>query len=211
MTTAPIMIEPMQAKYNLQVGRLLVHGFRGKIQHLTNMKDDDLALFFEQLFDHFPTEAGNQRMVALQEGKVIGTLSIKWNVKSNMKREKKNLPPWKWKSFSSFGKWNFLKLLIGLSFLDHKPQAGECYIADAVVHPDHRSKGVGKLLFEWAQQFVQAEPSLNILSLHVSGKNRRAKHLYEKLSFHTYSKKNSIIRHFLFNELNWYFMVQRIN
>ncbi|MFU1798104.1 GNAT family N-acetyltransferase [Paenibacillus azoreducens] len=35
-------------------------------------------------------------------------------------------------------------MLIGLSFLDHKPQAGECYIADVVVHPDHRSKGVGK-------------------------------------------------------------------
>ncbi|WP_409973879.1 GNAT family N-acetyltransferase [Bacillus sp. Bva_UNVM-123] len=189
MTTAPITVEPMQAKYNPQVGRLLVHGFRGKFQHLTNMKDDDLALFFERLFDHFPTKAGNQRMVALQEGEVIGTLSIIWNEKSNTKREKQSLLPWNWKSSSNFGKWNFLKMLIGLSFLDRKPRAGECYIADAVVHPDHRSKGVGKLLFEWAKQFVQGEPSLDILSLHVSGKNQRAKHLYEKLSFRTYSKK----------------------
>lgn len=210
MTTTPITIEPMQAKYNQQVGRLLVHGFRGKFQHLTSMNDNNLALFFEWLFDHFSTEAGNQRMVVLKEGEVIGTLSIKWSVKSNIKGAKPNLPPWKWKNFNSFGKWNFLKLLIGLSFLDHKPQAGECYIADAVVHTDYRSKGVGKLLFEWAKQFVLAEPSLNILSLHVSGKNQRAKQLYENLSFHTYSKKNSIIRRFLFNELNWYFMIQRL-
>ncbi|MNO69124.1 Mycothiol acetyltransferase [compost metagenome] len=208
MTTARITIEPMQPKYNPQVGRLLVHGFRGKFQHLTNMSDDDLALFFEKLFDYFPTEASNQRMIALQEGEVIGTLSIKWYVKSNMKQEKQNLPPWK--SFNSFGIWNFLKLLIGLSLLDHKPQAGECYIADVVVHPDHRSMGVGKLLFEWAQQFVQTEPNLKILSLHVSDKNRRAKYLYEKLSFHTHSQKNSIMRHFLFSELKWHFMVQRL-
>ncbi|MGG3508530.1 GNAT family N-acetyltransferase [Paenibacillus lautus] len=208
MTSAPITIEPMQAKYNSQVGWLLVHGFRGKFQHLTNMKDYDLALFFERLFDHFPSETGSQRIVALQEGEVIGTLSIKWNVKSNMKQGKQSLPPWK--SFNSFGKWNFLKLFIGLSLLDHKPQAGECYIADAVVHPDHRSKGVGKILFVWAQQFAQAEPSLNVLSLHVSGKNRRAKRLYERLSFQTHSQKNSVIRHLLFNELKWYFMVQKL-
>ncbi|OAB41879.1 hypothetical protein [Paenibacillus glacialis] len=109
MTTARITIEPMQPKYNPQVGRLLVHGFRGKFQHLTNMSDDDHALFFEKLFDYFPTEASNQKMIALQEGEVIGTLSIKWYVKSNMQQEKQNLPPWK--SFNSFGIWNFLKLL----------------------------------------------------------------------------------------------------
>ncbi|MBE9914115.1 GNAT family N-acetyltransferase [Paenibacillus donghaensis] len=208
MTVMPITIEPMQAKYNSQVGRLLGHGFRGKFQHLTNMSDDDLALFFAKLFDLFPIESASQRMIALQDGEVIGTLSIKWKAKSNMKQEKQRFPSWK--SFNSFGKWNFLKMLIGLSFLDHKPQAGECYIADVVVHPDHRSKGVGKMLFEWVQQFVQAEPHLNILSLHVSGKNTRAKHLYEKLSFHTHTQKNSIMRHFLFNELKWHYMVRRL-
>lgn len=208
MNAARITIEPMQAKYNPQIGRLLVHGFRGKFQHLTNMSDEDLALFFEKLFEHFPTEPASQRMVALQEREVIGTLSIKWNANSDIKEEKKQLPSWR--SFNSFGKWNLLKLFIGLSLLDHKPQAGECYIAAVVVHPDHRSKGVGKLLLEWAQQFVQAEPSLNILSLHVSGKNPRAKHLYEQLSFYTHSQENSKISHFLFDEWKWHYMVLRL-
>ncbi|CAH8770819.1 GNAT family N-acetyltransferase [Paenibacillus dendritiformis] len=208
MNAARITIEPMQAKYNPQVGRLLVHGFRGKFQHLTNMSDEDLALFFEKLLEHIPAEPASRRIVALEEGEVIGTLSIKWNANSEIKEEKKQLPSWR--SFNSFGKWNLLKLFIGLSLLDHKPQAGECYIAAVVVHPDHRSKGVGKLLLEWAQQFVQAEPSLNILSLHVSGKNPRAKHLYEQLSFYTHSQENSILSHFLFDEWKWNYMVLRL-
>ncbi|UNK16019.1 GNAT family N-acetyltransferase [Paenibacillus sp. N3/727] len=207
MTTAPITIEPMQAKYNLQVGRLLVHGFRGKFQKLTNMNDDNLAFFFEKLFEHFPTEPASQRMVALQDGEVIGTISIKWKPVSDVKH-KQEFPSWK--SFNRLGKWNLLKMLIGLSLLDHKPQAGECYIADIVVHPDHRSKGIGKLLFQWAQHFVQTEPHLDVLTLHVVGSNPRAKHLYELLSFQTHLQKNSFVRRLLFNESKWDYMVLRL-
>ncbi|WII35013.1 GNAT family N-acetyltransferase [Paenibacillus thiaminolyticus] len=155
MNASRITIEPMQAKYNPQVSRLLVHGFRGKFQHLTNLSD----------------EAASRRIVALQEGEVIGTLSIKWNADSSgKKQEKRKLPSWR--SFHSIGTWDLLTLLIGLSLLDHQPQAGECYIADVAVHPDHRSKGIGKILLEWAQQFVHAEPSLNMLSLYVRVKTR---------------------------------------
>ncbi|MGE7094196.1 GNAT family N-acetyltransferase [Lysinibacillus sp. NPDC048646] len=93
---------------------------------------------------------------------------------------------------------------------DYKPENGECYIADVVVYPEHRSKGVGKLLMQWAQDFVQAEPNLDRLSLHVSGKNSRAKDLYEKFSFYTHLQKNSIVWHFLFNEKEWYYMVMKI-
>ncbi|CAH8712319.1 GNAT family N-acetyltransferase [Paenibacillus thiaminolyticus] len=208
MTASRITIEPMQAKYNPQVSRLIVHGFRGKFQHLTSLSDEELALFFEKLFDQFPAEAASRRIVALQEEQVIGTLSIKWNADSGKKQENRKLPSWR--SFHSIGTWDFLKLLIGLSLLDHQPQAGECYIADVAVHPDHRSKGIGKMLLEWAQQLVHAEPSLNMLSLHVSGKNPRAKHLYEQLSFYTHSQGNSIMRHFLFNERKWHYMILRL-
>ncbi|MFC3782449.1 GNAT family N-acetyltransferase [Bacillus chungangensis] len=82
-------------------------------------------------------------------------------------------------------------------------------MADVVVHPEHRSKGVAKLLMQWAQDIVQAEPNLDRLSLHVSGKNPRAKDLYEKLSFHTHLQEKSIIWHFLFNKKEWYYMVWR--
>ncbi|GLI04528.1 hypothetical protein YDYSG_05580 [Paenibacillus tyrfis] len=78
MTAASITIEPMQAKYNPQVGRLLVQGFGGKFQCLTNMNDGELALFFEKLLDHFPADPASQRMVARQDGEAIGTISIKW-------------------------------------------------------------------------------------------------------------------------------------
>lgn len=197
----------MQAKYNPQVGRLLVHGFRGKFQNLTNLNDDDLALFFEKLFEHFPIEPASQRMVALQDGEVIGTISIKWKHESDIK-QKQELPSWK--SFNKLGQWNLLKMLIGLSILDYKPQSGECYIADIVVHPDHRSKGVGKLLLQWAQHIVKNEPRLDVLSLHVVGNNPRAKHLYELLSFQTHLQKNSLVRHLLFNEPKWYYMVLKL-
>jgi hypothetical protein len=56
MTATPITIEPMQAKYNPQIGRLLVHGFRGKFHPLTNMIDDDLALFFQKAGECYSTE-----------------------------------------------------------------------------------------------------------------------------------------------------------
>ncbi|MFD0713163.1 GNAT family N-acetyltransferase [Paenibacillus sp. GCM10027626] len=208
MTAAQIMIEPMQLKYNPQVGQLLVHGFRGKFQHLTNLNDEELALFFEKLFDQYPAEPAGQRMVAVQGREVVGTLSLKWKVEADRKQEKQKLPSWK--NFNMFSKWNLLKMLVGLYFLDHKPEAGECYIADVVVHPDHRGKGVGKLLLERAHQFVLSEPRLDRLSLYVSGKNPRAKHLYEQLSFQTHLQENSYVWHFLFNELEWEYMVNVI-
>ncbi len=63
-------------------------------------------------------------MVALQEGEVIGTISIKWKTEF---ASRQIFPAWK--NFYRFGKWNLMKMFIGLSFLDHEPQAGECYIA----------------------------------------------------------------------------------
>lgn len=206
MTIAPIIIEPMQAKYNQQVSRLLVHGFRGKFQSLTSLNDDDLALFFEKLFDHFPTEPASQRIVALQDGEVIGSLSIKWKAESDLKQEQKL----SWQGLKIFGKWTLVKLFLTLYFLNHQPQARECYIEDVSVHPAHRGKGVGKRLLQWAQHYVQTEPLLDVLSLHVSGKNQQAKQLYEQLSFHTHYQKNSFVRHLLFNELKWDYMVLKL-
>ncbi|NRR19914.1 N-acetyltransferase [Brevibacillus sp. MS2.2] len=205
MTVSPITIEPMHSMYNQQIGQLLVHGFRGKFQTLTRLNDGDLALFFEKLFDHVPSDPASQRMVALQEGEVIGTISIKW------KTESTSMPTFPaWKNFHRFGKWNLLKMFIGLSFLDHKPEAGECYITDVVVHPDHQGKGIGNLLLQWAQNFAQTQPSLDKLSLYVAGKNPRAEQLYQRLSFHTQLRESSFLSHILFKEKKWSYMVKRL-
>lgn len=207
MTAAPITIEPMHERYNAQVSRLLVHGFRGKFQTLTKMNDDELSLFFEKLFDHFPNEPATQRMVAIQDGKVVGSISIKWDNDSHMKQQSILRS---WESFRVFGKWNLYKMLLGLHLLEHKPKPGECYIADVVVHPDCRSIGVGKLLLNWTHHFVQSDSRLDKLSLFVSGSNPRAKRLYEELSFQSQLQKNSFIRHLLFNEKTWHYMVMRV-
>ncbi|MED1783819.1 GNAT family N-acetyltransferase [Brevibacillus fortis] len=205
MTVTPITIEPMHSMYNQQTGQLLVHGFRGKFQALTNLNDGELALFFEKMFDYSPADPASQRMVALQDGEVIGSISIKWKSESERNQQ---LPSWK--NFRRFGKWNLLKMFIGLSLLDHKPQAGECYITDVVVHPDHQGKGIGNLLLQWTHNFAQTQPSLDKLSLYVAGKNPRAEQLYQRLSFHTQLRESSFLSHILFKEKKWSYMVKRL-
>jgi len=205
MTDTAFTIEPMQAAYNKQVGSLLTHGFRGKFQSLVKLNDDDLALFFQKLLDHFPAEPTGQRIVALQNGEAIGTLSMKWKANPGTKQAKHELPS----CFNMFGTWNSLKLQLGLHFLNYQPRAGECYIEDVAVHPHHRGKGVGKLLLQWAQHFVQTR-SFDILSLHVSGRNKRALHLYEQLSFRTHSQHNSLAKLLLFYEYKWYYMILKL-
>ncbi|MNH88955.1 Mycothiol acetyltransferase [compost metagenome] len=207
MRAVPITIEPMQAQYNGQVGRLLAQAFYGKFQILTGMNEDDLALFFEKLLEYVRAEPSTQRMVALQQGEVIGSIAIKWKPMIDTKKNRQRLPSWR--IVSLFGRWNLIKMLIGLYVLDHKPESGECYIADLVVHSDQRSRGVGKLLLQWAQHVVDLDPSLDRLSLHVSISNPRAKQLYEQLSFQTFSRENRCILHLLFNESKWDYMVQR--
>lgn len=207
MNTGLLTIEHMQVKYNAQVSRLLGLGFRGKFRSLTNMEDDDLALFFETLFEHAPHDPSGHRVVALLDGNVVGTMSFQWKGDSHTKRKRK---PLSWKSFNRFGRWNLIKMLVGLHFLEHKPQERECYIADIAVHPAHRGIGVGKLLLQWAQHYVQAEPLLDVLSLYVSGTNQRAQHLYERLLFHTEHQTSSLALYILFRELKWKYMVLRM-
>ncbi|MFD1175908.1 GNAT family N-acetyltransferase [Paenibacillus puldeungensis] len=207
-----IILEPMQAKYNRQVSYLLVHGFRGKFYPLTKLGDNELALFFEKLLDHFPEQNASQRMVAIQEGEVIGTLLVKWKVESGsddktVKHQQNSQPePRLWQAFSSFGKWNVIKMMTGLHLLSHKPQVGEYYIADLSVHPHHQGKGTGKLLLQWAKQYAHSHPSFKFLSLHVSSRNLGAKRLYEQLSFCTHEKERSPLRFLFFREWKWDYM-----
>ncbi len=197
----------MHSRYNKQVGRLLAQAFHGKFNMLTKMNEDDLALFFEKLLEYIPTEPSTQRMVALQQGEVIGSIAMKWKPVVDTKKSRQKLPSWR--MLSQFGRWNLIKMLIGLYVLDHQPESGECYIADLVVHSDQRSKGVGKLLLQWAQQVVDMDPGLDRLSLYVSGSNPRAQQLYDQLSFQTLSRENRFILHLLFNESEWEYRVQR--
>ncbi|WP_232380994.1 GNAT family N-acetyltransferase [Paenibacillus tianjinensis] len=203
----PITIVPMQSRYNKQVGQLLAQAFHGKFNMLTKRNEDELARFFEKLLEYIPTEPSTQRMVALQQGEVIGSIAIKRKPIVDTKKSRQKLPSWR--MLSQFGSWSLIKMLIGLYVLDHKPEPGECYIADLAVHPDQRSKGVGRLLLQWAQQVVEMDPGLDRLSLYVSASNPRAQQLYDQLSFQTLSRENRWILHLLFNESKWDYRVQR--
>ncbi|WP_019912581.1 GNAT family N-acetyltransferase [Paenibacillus sp. HW567] len=209
MTSAPITIEPMEAKYNREVSYLIADGFSSKFGRLSRLAHNELALFFERLLDVFPEETASQRMVALQEGTVIGTLSIQWQPGAGAgDAAARSLTKFQLtEEMNQFGKWKVLKLAAALYFLNHKPQAGECYIADLSVHTWHRGKGVGKLLLQWAHQYAVGQPLLNYLSLHVSGSNQGAKRLYEQQSFRTHEKEISLLSYVLFHEWKWDYMI----
>ncbi|WP_233475931.1 GNAT family N-acetyltransferase [Paenibacillus sonchi] len=204
-----ITIAPMQAKYNRQVSHLLVHAFHSKFYPLTRLEPGGLAALLEQLLDACPEEPASQRLVALHEGEVIGTLCLKRKAEADnipaMDNEPARLPPMK--NITRDGKRKMFKLLTALHFLDHKPQEGECYIADLSVHPAARGQGVGRQLLHWAQHYACSDPHLNVLSLHVSGHNLGAKRLYEQISFRTQAEKRSLVRLLLFHEWRWAYMV----
>ncbi|QUL54902.1 GNAT family N-acetyltransferase [Paenibacillus tritici] len=206
ISTAPITIESMDAKYNRPVGRLLAQAFHGKFSRRTELGGGDLAPHFEKLLQYVPAEPFTQRMVALQEGEVIGSIAIKRKPMLNALTPTQKIPLAE--IVSLFGNWRMIQMLIGLHVLDHEPEAGECYIADLAVHSDQQGKGIGRLLIQWARHVVDTDPQLDRLSLHVSSGNLRARQLYEKLSFHTSSREKRFILFVLCNQWEWEYMVQ---
>ncbi|MGG4146648.1 GNAT family N-acetyltransferase [Paenibacillus algorifonticola] len=211
MKASPIAIELMRAEYNGQVGQLLALGFHRKFHTLAKLNERILALFFERLLRHFPNEPAALRVVAVQAGKVVGTLSIKWKPETELYSSTAQSELLPWREFRMFGKWAVFKLLLGLYLLSYKPQAGECYIADISVHPNHQGKGIGKLLLGWAEHYARTQPFFKVLSLHVSSQNPGAKRLYEQLSFQTNRKERSLLNHVLFREFEWEYMKNKLH
>ncbi|AIQ54138.1 GNAT family N-acetyltransferase [Paenibacillus sp. FSL R7-0331] len=217
MTSLPIMIEPMQPEYNRDVSFMLAHGFQGKFNALTKLDAGSLAVFFEQLMKLFPDGPLTKRMVALQGDQVIGTLSLKWHkshdpsaaaaAQSTHSAPYTKLP--QWKELKQLGTKSTLRLLTALYFLNHEPSPGECYIADLAVHPEHQGKGTGGILLRRAQQYMQDQPLLHYLGLHVSGSNEQARRLYERLAFSVCSEEHSLVRSLLFRETKWTYMICR--
>ncbi|WP_195570588.1 GNAT family N-acetyltransferase [Paenibacillus sp. 1001270B_150601_E10] len=209
MTTPaiPFTIEPMQPSHITEISRLLVHGFNGKFLTMANLKEDALAYFFEHLLSCYPSTPASHRMVAIQGGNVIGTISYKWKPSIGT-RYVQRYP--RLTSFHPLRKWSLVKLFYGLHVLEHDPKDGECYIADIAVHPAHRSQGVGTHLLQHAKQVVQRETHLQWLSLHVSSKNKRAEELYKQMAFRKHSTRNSLASHLLFNEPTWSYMTLHV-
>lgn len=76
----------------------------------------------------------------------------------------------------------FLGYLIlgnGGGFLTPEPHG---FVFDVWVAPEHRGKGVGKFLMEWAVRWARSK-GYNKIKLEVAETNERARHVYEELGF----------------------------
>ncbi|WP_347380436.1 GNAT family N-acetyltransferase [Paenibacillus pabuli] len=208
MIIHPIVhMERMKEEHKASVSQLLFQGFSSKLG--TGLKDAQLLLLLEWFLMLDEQRGNGQRIVALQESSVIGSLSLQFQSWSGEKRPSGTvtdlLPLWKGIQRAGWGK--ALGCAVRLACLSHRPARGEMYIADVSVHQHFRGSGVGQSLLEWALREAMTRPEIRYTSLHVSGSNVRAKRLYERMGFRTLEVQRSLFMTWLLGEQEWNYMI----
>ena len=195
----------------------MAYGFGYKIENLASLSIEELGSAFTQLLYYLPQEPNSLRVVARQQGEVVGTMCIKWKwIKSNESNgfdgfdepNQSIYSNW-WSKCNSIGNWKLFKLITGLYLLQHSPKVEECYIEDLVVHPQHQGKGIGKQLLQWAHQFMQQSAGMTYLSLHVASHNHKAIQLYERYQFCQQDCDSSLLTGLLLGEKRWHYMTRK--
>lgn len=210
-------IEPVQPALYPSVGQLMAYGFGYKIENLASLSIEELGSAFTQLLYYLPQEPNSLRVVARQQGEVVGTMCIKWKwIKSNesngfdgFDEPNQSIDSNWWSKCNSIGNWKLFKLITGLYLLQHSPKVEECYIEDLVVHPQHQGKGIGKQLLQWAHQFMQQSAGMTYLSLHVASHNHKAIQLYERYQFCQQDCDSSLLTGLLLGEKRWHYMTRK--
>lgn len=202
MMNAVVAIEPVRSELFLPVGELMAYGFGYKFNKLTSLSFHELAHVFEQLLHYLPQQQNSIRVVARQQDEVVGTMCLKW------KGEQPTYDLSWWNKCNGIGNWKLFKLVTGLTLLHHSPNLQECYIEDLVVHPQHQGKGIGKLLLQYANQFMMQSASLSYLSLHVASHNDKAIKLYERYQFNQLNDDSSLLTGLLLGEKKWNYMIR---
>lgn len=200
--TLSITIESVQPELYPSVGQLIAYGFGYKFENLTSLSIEQLGFTFTQLLRYLPREPNSLRVVAKQQGEVVGTMCMKWR---GTKTNEFNDSNW-WSKCNGIGNLKLFKLVTGLYLLQHSPELEECYIEDLVVHPQHQGKGIGKQLLHWAHQFMLQSTGMTYLSLHVASHNHKAIQLYERYQFTQQSCDNSLLTDLLLGEKRWNYM-----
>lgn len=100
----------------------------------------------------------------------------------------------------SFSQW--LKLLLLLGLLSHKPQPNERYIDFLTVAPEFRKQGIGKALITHCKNIFPNEA----LTLNVAEQNYQARKLYDKLGFKIVKEQNSSLMELIVGLRGWQFM-----
>jgi GNAT superfamily N-acetyltransferase len=78
--------------------------------------------------------------------------------------------------------------LVGLSFVTFAGTAGVPFaiVEDLIVHPEMRSRGIGKAILDWIAQEARAR-DIGRLFLESGVRNERAHHFFEQEGFHIVS------------------------
>ncbi|NOU68783.1 GNAT family N-acetyltransferase [Paenibacillus sp. LMG 31461] len=210
MITHPVIhMERMKEEHRASVSQLLLQGFCNKIQFGTGLNNAQLQLLLERLLVLDEQRGEGQRIVAMQEESVIGSLSLQFRAHSGIPRPSTTvmdlLPLWKGIQGVGWGKT--LGFAVRLACLSHRPARGEMYIADVSVHERFRGSGVGKTMLEWVLREAVTRPGIRYASLYVSGSNVGAKRLYERMGFRTLEVQRSTFMGWLFGEQEWNYMI----
>jgi hypothetical protein len=107
-------IEPVQPELYPSVGKLMAYGFGYKFENLTSLSIEELGSAFTQLLFNLPQEPNSLRVVAMQQGEVVGTMCIKWKwIKSNesngFDEPNKSIDSSWWSKCNSIGNWKLFK------------------------------------------------------------------------------------------------------
>ncbi|WP_433753782.1 GNAT family N-acetyltransferase [Paenibacillus amylolyticus] len=204
-----VQIERIQPDRYKIASELMAYGFGQKFQRPTSISFPDLATAFEQMLHHVPQDTGNLRVVAREDDVIVGMMSLKWKLGSHEQIPGKVSGSQVWYACNHIGAWRRLLMLMGIHLLKHEPVAQECYIEDIVVHPQHQSKGIGRQLLAWAQQYMLQSQQMSYLSLHVASHNLKAIQMYERLQFHTQNSTKSWMTGMLLGEQQWNYMTRK--
>jgi len=205
-----IQVERMKEEHKVAVSELLLQGFCSKLQFGTGLNNAQLQWLLERFLVLDKQRGKGQRMVAVQEGSVIGSLTLQFQSRSGEPRRSTTVMDLLsiWKGIREVGWRKTLGFAVRLACLSHRPVCGELYIADVSVHEKFRGSGVGKTMLEWVLREAASRPGIRYVSLHVSGNNVGAKRLYDMMGFRTLKAQRSTIMKWLFGEQEWNYMIQ---
>ncbi|NUU79206.1 hypothetical protein [Paenibacillus xylanilyticus] len=128
-TISAILMERMKEEHKASVSELLQQGFCSKFQLGTGLNNSQLQWLLERLLVLVEQRGGSERIVALQGGSVVGSLSLQFQVRSGDPRPSQTavdlLPLWK--GIQEVGWAKALGFSVRLAFLSHRPVRGELY------------------------------------------------------------------------------------
>ena len=103
------------------------------------------------------------------------------------------------------GSWGAFRSIFALSLLDHTISRDEGYITDVAVLSEYRRRGVAQALLARAEDEARIRRK-RYLALYVSGANRGAQTLYERVGFTPQRVRRSLLTSLILHQMSWVYM-----